>query len=334
MSAGFGVLDDGRLVWSHYYGEEAPGLAVTAATRFNVASITKTVTAEVTLRLIAAGHLDLDEPLSAYWIDPDIAADARRDQLTARMVLNHTSGFPNWRFFRPNRRLVFEHVPGSAYGYSGEAFEYLARAIEIKLSEPFPSIVDRVVFEPTGIDSATLVVERNDVAGLVHSVDEQGAFPGFYCRPGGWCREQGSYSAADDLIISVSDYAQFMISVMHHHGYDASMADVRDRVSTDRGRDNAIDCSTSAMCPQIQGYGLGFEVVDFGAYRAVGHGGSDWSEQSLAYFYAPSGDGVIIFLNAPNARTLVAMPDLLTLLDAGSPYLERYRNWRSEAARE
>ncbi|WP_116808206.1 serine hydrolase domain-containing protein [Steroidobacter cummioxidans] len=101
LTAGVGVIDDGNLVWTGYYGEPEPGVPASAKTRFNVASITKTVAAETALRLVAKGKLDLDEPLAPYWIDPDIAHDPRREQLTARMVLNHTSGFPNWRFSAP-----------------------------------------------------------------------------------------------------------------------------------------------------------------------------------------------------------------------------------------
>ncbi|HSX63476.1 MAG TPA: serine hydrolase domain-containing protein, partial [Pseudoxanthomonas sp.] len=116
VTAGFGVVRNGELAWSHYYGEESPGLPADAATRFNVASITKTVVAETVLRLVDDGQLDLDEPLARYWVDPDIAGDPRRDALTARQVLDHTTGFPNWRFFRPDRKLAFEHAPGSRYG--------------------------------------------------------------------------------------------------------------------------------------------------------------------------------------------------------------------------
>lgn len=46
VTAGFGVMQDGELVWSHYYGEQSPGRNADADTRFNVASITKLIAAE------------------------------------------------------------------------------------------------------------------------------------------------------------------------------------------------------------------------------------------------------------------------------------------------
>lgn len=333
VTAGFGVLRDGELVWSHYHGDQAPGIAASAATRFNAASITKTVVAEAALRLVAAGELDLDEPLATYWVDPDLAADPRRGQLTARSVLNHTTGFPNWRFFRADRKLVFEHDPGTHYGYSGEGFEYLARAIESKLGEPFPAVMQRTVFMPIGMHGTVFAVHREGLARVARAVDEQGVFPGYYCRPQGGCRAEGEYSAADDMLVTVPDYARFLAAVRRGTGYDAALARERDRVQTDRGAERLVDCQAApdVECPVAQGYGLGFEVADFGDYTMIGHGGSDWSEQSLAYVYQPSSDGLIVFLNAPNRQALGAMPRVLALLDPSSPFASRYRSWLAQA---
>lgn len=333
VTAGVGLMDDGELVWTGYWGEQAPGVPASARTRFNVASITKTVAAEMALRLAGKGLLDLDAPLAPYWIDPDVAGDPRHERLTARMILTHTSGFPNWRFFRRDGKLAFENDPGTVYGYSGEGFEYLARAIENKLRRPFPELVETYVFEPSGMRASTLAIRREGLANLARPVDEQGDFPGYYCRPQGGCRDEGSYSAADDMIVTVPDYARFLVSVMNDEGGDVALAAERNRVHTDKGEQRIVDCGTRTgmACPRSQGYGLGFEVIDYGRFKLVGHGGSDWSEMALAYFYQPADDAVIVFLNAPNRRALSAMPELLHLLDPSSPYLPQYRAWLAHA---
>lgn len=328
ITAGFGVIRNGKLVWSHYAGEETPGVPTDASTRFNVASLTKTVVAETVLRLADARQLNLDEPLSTYWVDPDVAGDARRHTLTARHVLGHTSGFPNWRFFRADRKLAFEHTPGTHYGYSGEGFEYLARAVAIKLAEPFPGIVRRTVLEPIGMPATAVSV---DLAKLQHAAipeDDAGKAYRVYCRPEGWCRPDGSYSAADDMLTTVPDYARFLADVNRGSGYGKAIARDRDRIHTDRGDERMVDCTTTThpdRCPRSQGYGLGFEVADFGQYLVRGHTGSDWAEQSVGYVYQPSGDGVILFLNGPYDRTVRAMPELLAIIDPSSPFLARYR---------
>jgi CubicO group peptidase (beta-lactamase class C family) len=332
-TVGAAIVRGGRLVWTTHAGDESPGVAASAQTRFNVASITKLVTAETVLRLADQGRLSLDEPMSAYWVDPDVSGDARHLRLTARMALAHVSGLPNWRFFQRDGKLRFLHDPGTRYGYSGEGIEYLARYTEAKLGLPFPALVDEQVFEPLQIRAARLRIERDAPAHLARPVDEDGAFHGNFCRPGGWCREHGSYSAADDLAISVVEFARFLIAVADTRGYGDATARERDRVQGHRGDETVVRCATSSApaCPHEQGYGLGFEVLDYGDTRVIGHGGSDWSEMSLAYAYLPARDGVILFVNAPNRRALEAMPDLLEALDPASPYLQQYRRWRVQA---
>ncbi len=336
VTAGLGVIRDGELVWERYLGEQSPGIAAGPETQFNVASITKTVTAETVLRLADQGRLSLDEPMVAYWLDPHIADDPRRFALTPRTALDHSTGFPNWRFFLPGGRLAFQAAPGERYSYSGEGMEYLARFAEWKLGQPFPALVQEAVLGPIGMNHTSLVARRGEAApSIARPIDEAGQFPGYYCRPadqGGGCRSEGSYSAADDMVTTVRDYALFLRAVAAAEGYSAGMAADRDRVQTDKGDQAIVDCaSPSILCPDHQGYGLGFNVLRFGDAVVLEHGGADWSEVSLAYIGTPSGFGVIIFLNAPNARALAAMPELIEQIDRGSPFLGEYRRWLANA---
>lgn len=333
VTVGAGLLRNGKVVWTGYFGEESRGVPAGPDTRFNIASVTKLVTAHTVLRLVAQGSLSLDEPMAPHWVDADLAEDARLPKLTARMALTHTSGFPNWRFFLPGGKLRFLHDPGSRYGYSGEGIEYVARYAESKLGTPFPDLVGAQVFGPLGIRSAQLRIDRNAPARLARPVDEQGKFHGHFCRPGGWCRTHGSYSAADDMVISVPEFARFLTALMNHQGYNETLARERDRVQASRGEDSVVRCDTAAAvhCPKSQGYGLGVEVLDYGSSQVIGHGGSDWSEMSLAYTYLPSRDGVILFVNAPNNVAIAAMPALIEALDPASPYLPKYREWAAQA---
>lgn len=346
VTAGIGVLRGGELVWEGYFGEQAPGVPAGAATRFNVASITKTVAAETILRLVGQGRLSLDETMAPHWVDPDLAADPRHLQLTPRMALGHRTGFPNWRFFLHGGKLAFQHAPGERYGYSGEGFEYLARFAERKLGKPFPQLAAEAVFTPLGMKRTAIEVRLGATGTIARPVDGNGRFPGYYCRPEGesWCRKEGSWSAADDMVTTVRDYAAFLASVATGEGYGPAIAAERDRVATDKGEQRIVDCAAGAAagsavpCPDSQGYGLGFEVLRYGGTTVLGHGGSDWAELALAYVATPSRDGLIVFLNAPNRRGLAAMPELIALLDPASPYLQQYRRWlatatASEAAR-
>lgn len=329
VTAGLGILVDGKLAWVLYHGDASPGVPADATTRFNVASITKTVTAETALRLVDAGELDLDEPLGAYWIDPDIAGDSRLQSLTARTVLTHTTGFPNWRFFRSDGKLAFARAPGEAYGYSGEGFEYLARAISNKLQRPFPQVVQELVFEPAGMQHAVMDIRRDGLRDVAIPIDDEGRAHRMWCRPNGGCREEGSYSAADDMLVTVPDYARFLAMVARDESDNAGTPFARGSVLVDTGDDAVVDCedATAIECPRAQGYGLGFQVIEYDAMRILGHGGNDWAEVALGYIRLPTRDGLILFLNAPNRRGLEAMPELVERLDPDSPFPGQYRRW-------
>ena len=56
-SVGIAVIADGRVAVTKVYGEQAPGVPASNATLFNLASLTKPVTAEVIMRLASSGAL-------------------------------------------------------------------------------------------------------------------------------------------------------------------------------------------------------------------------------------------------------------------------------------
>jgi CubicO group peptidase (beta-lactamase class C family) len=114
--AGFGVKDAAR---------REP---VDAETVFEAASLSKSVFAYGVLALCHAGLLDLDTPLTHYLPDRSLCRDPRLEAITARTVLSHTTGFPNWR--QRGKPLTIDRVPGESFGYSGDGYLYLQRVVE------------------------------------------------------------------------------------------------------------------------------------------------------------------------------------------------------------
>ena len=333
VTAGAAVIQAGELTWTGYYGEQSPGVPASSETLFDVASMTKPVAAETLLRLASQGALSLDEPMANHWVDPDIAEDPRHLSLTPRMALNHSTGFPNWRFFLDDGKLRFLEDPGKVYGYSGEGFDYAMRWAENKLGRDFPSLVADQIFKPVGMSDVTFSVQPRMFQRLARPVDADGNFHGYYCRPNGWCRNEGDYSAADDLMVTIEDYAKFLISAMNGEGLSPELLAERNSVLVDQGEDAVVDCSQvpDDACPRADGYGLGWEVVDYGDHLVIGHGGSDWSEVALGYFYSRSRDGLLLFFNAPNQSALGAMSEAIAWFDPDSPYLGQYRRWYEES---
>jgi CubicO group peptidase (beta-lactamase class C family) len=150
-AVGITIIKHGEVTWTGTFGEQAPGVAATSTTMFNVASLAKPITAEVAMRLISAGKISLDESITDTWIDADIANDVRHNKLTPRLLLSHQTGFPNWRFQSKDKKLAFTAEPATGFTYSGEGYEYLRRFMEKKTGKSFEALVAETVFTPIGM---------------------------------------------------------------------------------------------------------------------------------------------------------------------------------------
>lgn len=101
------VLDRGRGGPTRAFGirSRTTRVPVTEQTIFEACSLSKPVFAFAIMTLVAEGRLDLDLPLVSYVPAADLERDFFRDRITdnrvrritARMVLSHRTGFPNWR---------------------------------------------------------------------------------------------------------------------------------------------------------------------------------------------------------------------------------------------
>jgi CubicO group peptidase (beta-lactamase class C family) len=96
------------------------------------------------------GLIDLDRPLASYLTLADAASDERTRAVTARHVLSHSTGFPNWRNKR-DQQLTSDFTPGDRFGYSGEGFVYLQRAVERITGGGIEAFVQERVLAPLGM---------------------------------------------------------------------------------------------------------------------------------------------------------------------------------------
>jgi CubicO group peptidase (beta-lactamase class C family) len=172
-------------------------------TLFEAASLSKPIVACTTLRLIDAGKLDLDEPLSNI-VGPLVADDVRASSITARHVLSHTTGLPNWRRNGVPLRTYFS--PGSRFSYSGEGFVFLQAVIERVTGEPLEAVVERLVFTPLEMRRSSFVWRDSfdGNAAFGHHVDGS-IEPKFQPKRA---------NAAFSLHTTAVDYGRFVAAVM------------------------------------------------------------------------------------------------------------------------
>jgi CubicO group peptidase (beta-lactamase class C family) len=127
---GIAILNDDKVVYLKTYGvrDKERALPLTPDSVMTAASLTKPVFAAMVMQLVHERIIELDQPAYEYLPKPlpeypaykDLANDQRYKQITMRMLLDHTSGFPNWRRFTDDKKLRIYFPPGSRFAYSGE----------------------------------------------------------------------------------------------------------------------------------------------------------------------------------------------------------------------
>jgi CubicO group peptidase (beta-lactamase class C family) len=299
---GTALIRDGKVVWTGVAGAQTDKQPATRDTLFNIASMTKPVTAELVMRLVQAGRIGLDEPIAAVWMDPDIVGDARARRLTPRLALSHQTGLPNWR--PENQRLIFAREPGTGYIYSGEGLELVARFAARKLRTEFEDLADAHLFRPMGL-TRIAYTWRPWMEGRVAVPANGNGYPGS-AGP----HPYGHWLGSDDIYSTVGDYAAFVAGVARGDGLSA-------RLKAERLRAQVAmpGCARPvAGCPDSVAMGLGWQVLRFGKRRIVLHDGGDPGVTAIAYFDADTRDGALVFLSGEGDATLA-----LRVIDAVDP---------------
>ena len=273
-----GVIEDGQLNQIKVFGKSANGISAPYNTIFNVASLTKPVTAMVAMKLVELGKLGLDEPLYKYWIDPDIAKDPNNKKLTTRLILSHQTGFANWRWLNKDEKLRFDFEPGKGYQYSGEGYEYLRKALENKFRKSLQQLAEELIFHPLKMNDTRYTWDKNmDSSRYATGYDDKGKAytTGKYTTP----------NAADDLLTTIGDYGNFLVSIMN--GTLLS--------------EKAFKEMATPQTASVKGkhFGLGFEIYDMenGEY-ALAHGGADVGVRAIVFILPKTKQGLLIFTNS------------------------------------
>lgn len=196
------VIREGRILWSGAFGVRSTetGEPVDENTMFEAASLTKTITAACALKLVERGELDLDTPLCEYLPYPKLAGDERYKKITARLVLTHTTGLPNW-----GTRLIRE--PGSLYGYSGEGFLYLGLTVEKITGRNLDAFARDILFDPLGMTRTSYV--------WTEAYAENGA-----CGHGRYgdahpLRRRDEPNGGASLLTTPNDYARYLCALLN-----------------------------------------------------------------------------------------------------------------------
>jgi D-alanyl-D-alanine carboxypeptidase len=174
------IMQDGRLIWvgSSGFAILKSAAPVTPSTVFGLASVTKTYTAALTLRLVEEGELGLDDTVG-QWLGHRVVAAAR--ETTVRQLLQMTSGLPDYlgdpalarSLEDPNHRWtekeLLRAVSGPSqvgrFAYSNTNYVLLGAIDARAAGASVGALLSRLILQPLGlqntyIDRASTVVSR------------------------------------------------------------------------------------------------------------------------------------------------------------------------------
>lgn len=285
---GIGFIKDGKIEQISVFGELQTNKPAPVNTIWNIASMTKPITAIVALTLINAGKWDLDEPVDKYYTDPDVANDPRAKLLTTRIILSHQTGFSNWRGNNEDGKLSFEFEPGTKYQYSGEGYEYLRKALEKKFKKSLEQLASELIFKP---------LQMNDTRFIWDDHIDSTRFAKWYNEKGVLYETQKNTTAnaADNLLTTVEDYAKFLVHILNGAGLSDKLYK---EMIADQVRIN-----------DYKHFGLGWwvdESINENKDFALVHGGDDIGVHTIAFIVPKTKQALLIFTNSDNGTDAFA----------------------------
>lgn len=323
------VIRDASIAWTGHFGvrDRATGVPVDDATVFSAQSMSKPVFAYRVMKLREQGLLDLDAPLTRYTRDIFVKDDVRLHEITARRVLSHTTGLPNWR--TPGDPLRINFTPGSTWSYSGEGYHYLQSIVsqltghvderncdtfemDVRVcASDFGEYMEANLLRPFGMASSGYALTPRMQRVLAAPHDAAGQSVAKTTPPSALAIAR--YGSAGALMTTASDYARFLIEVMQPKPADDYRLSEASRQEMLKPH---IDASAS---PFKTSWALGWQIWQLEQGTVVAHGGDSDGWHSQSAFSPERQSGFVILTNGEGGLPLI-WTDLLTPLVDGAVF--------------
>jgi CubicO group peptidase (beta-lactamase class C family) len=267
----------------------SPAPTLNSDSTFQAASLSKPVFAYAVLKLVALGKLELDVPVVKYLpqgyrhrfyplkAEPsDLVTDPRLQAITVRMVLNHTSGLPNWA----SGPLNFDSTPGTKWEYSGEGYVLLQRAVEAVTGQPLDQFMSSQVFKPLAMNHSDYVWNEGIAQHLLPGTKANGTPRA--------AMDLRSPIAAFSLYTTAADYGGFLVEVLN-----------------DDNVIKQISASPVTVDPSLGlSWGLGWGIERDQDNRYIWQWGNNTGYRAFAIASIQTGDGFVMLTNSENGLEL------------------------------
>lgn len=188
-----------------------------AGTLYEMASITKTLTAAAILSLESEGKLATTDKLSRFLGN----FPPPKNQATVHHLATHTAGLviegtdlytgpDRDRFLADIKRVPAESPPGARYRYTNAGYAVLATIVETVAQEPFEQYIHQTFLGPAGMDGAGFlgeIAETDPRRARQYAASPEGPVP---ARPDpyGWGNR-----GATGLVASVGDVYRWVVAL-------------------------------------------------------------------------------------------------------------------------
>jgi CubicO group peptidase (beta-lactamase class C family) len=279
-----GVIKEGRLSLERSFGfsNTATATKIDKQTVFRAASLGKPIFAYIVVSLVRQGLLQLDTPLYSYLGEQVIKDDQHALEITARMVLSHTTGLPNLNTKPSDYRFHFS--PGSDFKYSGHGYLYLQKVVEKLSGKSLQQLAQKLVFKPLGMTQSSYIWQPQFSDTLASSHDSDGkAYPTKRMPESGF--------SAWSLFTTLEDYSKFVTHMLNTAETNGTIA-------------------AELVTPQIKvaddvRWGLGWGLQDTKPNRSFWHWGSMNGFKHFVVGYPNEKIAVIVLTNHQRAFKIV-----------------------------
>lgn len=304
---GIAVFHGGQIAYLKAYGlrDVEKNLPLTPDSVMTAASLSKSAFATVVMRLAQQGTLDLDKPIAEYLPKPlpeypryaDLQGDDRWKKLTLRMLLSHTSGFPNWRAFEDDRKLNIHFDPGTRFGYSGEGIELAQLVVETVRGKPLTALMEENLFRPLEMTNTSMVWQPRFENDFANGYDEYGRLLG--------PQKRSTPDAAGGMQTTLHDYAVLLSAIMSRKILTAittgKMLSPQITIHSAHQFPSLATATTTANDAIRLRYGIGWGLYSspYGdAFFKEGHD-EGWRHLALCF---NNGSGILIMTNSSNGE--------------------------------
>lgn len=324
-------------------GAPAPGSSPMDTTTISrIASMTKSFTAAVVLRLRDAGRLRLDDPVAELLPEAAALTPAAPDApvITVRHLLTMSAGLITdnpWGDRQESMTredfaallaggLGHVHVPGTGFEYSNTGYALLGRIIDEVDGRPYDRAITEELLRPLGMTDTAFAVDQVDASRVAtgHRIADREDATRFEPVP---MDTPGVYGAMAGLFSTTADVARWVRFLAAADAPDAATRP-QDLLSTSSRREmqqlhriqhtSPLPVGEDGLSPgfdRVRGYGFGLVVERFPDMgEVISHSGGYPGYGSFMCWHRPTGVGVVALANAKYAPASMLSMQALRVL--------------------